>query len=271
MKRTILTLVILIAATTLVFGQSKAEQEIRQTLNTIADALVKSDVAVLSNYYADSYTITNAQGETTGKAQRLELIKNTKRESFSYGDMNIRVFGNTAVVIANPTFTTVGANGQKNNVKDRATITMMKNGGRWQIVAVHSSNNLLNLQSGNQAETEKQLLQILTDWGNANGRRDTATVDKILANEFTLTSGTDGAVMDKAQYLEFVKNFPGEVSGIDAGAKVRVMSDVAIVTGRYTITPKAGGQPLYRNYTATFVRQQGRWMPVAFHSGVVSQ
>ena len=143
MKRAILISMIFVAACNSIFAQSKAEQEVRQTLDAIASALVKSDVAALSNFYDDSYTITNPQGETMNKTERLELIKNSRRESFSYGDANIRVFGNTAIVIASPTYTSVGANGERTNYKDRATITMMKNGGRWQIVAVQSSNDLL--------------------------------------------------------------------------------------------------------------------------------
>jgi len=143
-------------------ADGNAEQEIRQTLNTIADALVKNDIATVSNHYADSYTFTNERGETTNKTQRLEVVKNTKRESFSYGDMNIRTFGNTAVVIANPTFTAIDASGQKTNIKDRATLTLVKTNGRWQIVAIQTTNNLLN-QAGNQAETEKQIGEIMAE------------------------------------------------------------------------------------------------------------
>jgi len=84
MKRITLTLAMIIAATTFVFGQSKEEQEIRKMFEMSADALVKNDVAALSNYYADGLTFTLADGRTINKTQFLDFAKNSKRESFNF-------------------------------------------------------------------------------------------------------------------------------------------------------------------------------------------
>ncbi len=69
MKRMILTLAIIaIAATTSVLGQNytktsvSAEQEIRKMFEMTAAALLKNDLAALSNYYADDLTFTLADG-----------------------------------------------------------------------------------------------------------------------------------------------------------------------------------------------------------------
>jgi uncharacterized protein (TIGR02246 family) len=271
MKRIFLFLAIFAIATTFVFGQSKDEQEIRQTLNTIADALVKNDIATVSNHYADSYTFTNERGETTNKTRRLEGIKNTRRESFSYGEMNIRVFGNTAVAIVNPTFTPIDTNGQKTTVQDRATLTLVKTDGRWQIVAIQTTNNLIN-QAGTQSETEKQIGEVLTNWGNALGRRDAATVEKIMPADFMLMSPDGKLYSSRAEYLEVVKNYPTEATITGKGEKTIVAGDTAVQSGTYSVTPKTGGANATSfSYTATFVRRDGRWMPIAFNSRAMQQ
>ena len=60
MKRTILTLTMIILACGFVFGQTKAEQEIRKLFDMTAEALVKNDVTALSNYFAADLTFTIA-------------------------------------------------------------------------------------------------------------------------------------------------------------------------------------------------------------------
>lgn len=139
MKRTILTFVILIAACGFVFGQSKDEREIRKMFEMSAAALVKNDMSALSNYYTDDLTFTVADGKTYNKTQFLDFVKNTKRESFNFSDLSVRPFGNTAVVLARPTYPIKFANGQIITVSDRATMTLQKTNGRWQIVATHST------------------------------------------------------------------------------------------------------------------------------------
>ncbi len=263
MRRTILILMIVMTVSGFVFGQSKAEQEIRQTLNAIADALVKNDTALLANHYADSYTITNAQGETTGRAARLELIKNTKRESFSYGDVNIRVFGSTAVVIASPNFTTIDANGQKTNVKDRATITMMKNGGRWQIVAVHSSNNMLNQAGGNS--DEQTIRQTLTELMNALSRNDVETVGRIYADDYQIVL-QDGTTTTKAERLNAMKSGSLRYNAlVFDNMKIRQYGSAAVAT--YQVTGKSvtsgGEQNLNHQATVTLVKNGSRWQVVS--------
>ena len=81
MKRIFLFLAVFAVATTVVFGQSyasnsaKAEQEIRKLFAASAKAILKSDVAALSNYYADDVTFTSANGNTINKTQFLDFVK----------------------------------------------------------------------------------------------------------------------------------------------------------------------------------------------------
>ena len=262
MRRTIFILTMILTVGSFVFGQSKAEQEIRQTLNAIADALVKNDAALLANHYADSYTFTNAQGETTGKAQRLEAIKNSRRESFSYGDMNIRVFGNTAVVIANPTFTAIETSGQKTNVKDRATLTMVKNGSRWQIVAVQTTINLAEQSGGND---EQAIRQTLTQLMNALSRNDVETAGRIYADDYQITL-QDGTTTTKAERLNAMKSGSLKYSTlVFDNVKIRQYGSAAVATYHVTgksVTP-GGEQKLDSQATVTFVKNGDRWQVVS--------
>jgi uncharacterized protein (TIGR02246 family) len=268
MKRTILILAITVIATTFVFSQSKDEQEIRKMLGEVAAALVKKDVAALSNYYADNYSFINQDGTVTNKAQRLEAVKNSRFQSFNYEDLNIRQMGNAAVVILRPTSTVKLENGQTVTRRDRATMMLAKMNGRWQIVAIQTTSD--NPPTGDQAATEKQISDVLTDWGNALGRRDAAAVDKILPANFMVMS-PDGRLGDRAQYLEFVKNIPGEATITGKGEKTIVMGDTAVQSGSYTVTPKAGGNATNYAYTATFIRRGGHWTPIAFNSRAIKQ
>lgn len=262
MKRTILILTMLMTVGGFVCGQSKAEQEIRQTLSAIADALVKNDTALLANHYADSYTFTNAQGETAGKAQRLEVIKNTKRESFSYGDVNIRVFGDTAIVVANPTFTNIDGNGQKTNVKDRATITMMKNGGRWQIIAVHGSNNLLNQSGGSEEQTIRRTVTNLMD---ALSRNDADAAARIYADDYQIVM-QDGTTVTKAPRISAMKSGNIKYIGlVTDNLKIRQYGNAAVAT--YLVTGKSvtpnGEQNLDHQVTATLIKNGSQWQVVS--------
>jgi uncharacterized protein (TIGR02246 family) len=251
-------------------ADGNAEQEIRKTLNTIADALVKNDVATLSNHYADSYTFIGSNGEVVNKTQRLERAKNARFQTFSYEDLNIRQMGDAAVVIARPAQTIKLENGEMRNLQDRATLTMAKMNGRWQIVATQVTS--YNPSSGNQAETEKQIGEIMTIWGNAAGRRDTAAVEKILPADFMLVSPDGKLSATRAEYLEVVKSFPTDATVTGKAEKTIVSGDTAVQTGTYSVMPKASGANAanYR-FTATFVMRGGRWLPIAFNSRAIEQ
>jgi uncharacterized protein (TIGR02246 family) len=271
MKRIFLFLAICLIATTFVFGQSKDEPEIRQTLDKIADALTRNDADAMANYWADNHTFINRNGVITTKTQRLANMKSAQPRpgAFKYEDVSIRMLGNTAAVVTTrPTYPIKFDNGQIVTVSDRATITMAKTNGRWQIVSTHSSWD--NPETGDNFAVEKKLDEILTNWGNAVGRRDRAAVEKILPpNEFMVHT-PDGTILDREQYLEGIKNFPGEATVAGKAMKTMVMGDAAVSIGTYTVTPKSG-QPVTYNYSATFVRRMGGWYPAAFHSTAAAQ
>jgi len=146
MKR-ILVVAMLVAASTVVFSQparSGANQKgsdvqaVRQTLNELYAALGRNDVAALDRIYADSYTLVNESGELTTKAPRLAAIKSgeLKYESISFDEVNVRLYGNTAVATLR-SMSKAQSKGQEIGGQFRVTLTLVKMKGRWQVVAAH--------------------------------------------------------------------------------------------------------------------------------------
>jgi ketosteroid isomerase-like protein len=144
MKR-LLIVAMLVAASSHVFNQTTLssanqkgndEQAVRQLLNEISAALGRADTAALDRIYADDYTLVNESGVITTKAPRLAAIKSgeLKYESVSFDDVNIRLYGNTAV--ATYRVTSKGqVKGQDFGGQFRATSTYVKMKGRYQLVA----------------------------------------------------------------------------------------------------------------------------------------
>lgn len=247
-------------------ADGNAEQEIRQTLDKLADALTRRDADAAANYWADNWTFIGRNGEMANKTQRLAGMKTGQPRpgAFKYEDLNIRVLGpNTAVVLARPTYPIKFDNGNIVTVNDRATMTLVKTDGRWQIVATQSTWD--NPDTGDAAAVEKQISEILTNWGNAIARRDIAAIEKILPPNQLMVFSPDGKILSREQYLEAMKALSGKATVSGKSDKISVQGETAISMGTYTVTPE-GGQPVNYNYTATFVRRVGRWFPAAFYS-----
>ncbi|MEK6325191.1 MAG: nuclear transport factor 2 family protein [Acidobacteriota bacterium] len=144
MKR-LLIVAMLVAASSFVFSQTMRssanqkgndEQAVRQLLNEISAALGRADTAALDRIYADDYTLVNESGVLTTKAPRLAAIKSgeLKYESVGFDEVNVRMYGNTAV--ATYRVTSKGqSKGQDIGGQFRATSTYVKMKGRWQLVA----------------------------------------------------------------------------------------------------------------------------------------
>lgn len=142
MKKIILMTVIAIAASS-AFGQTnKDEKAIRQTMTDLFAALNRGDAEAAGRIYTDDYQIVMENGVTVTKAQRIEAMKSgsLKFQSVAFHDLRIRQYGNAAVA----TFRNTGkstAFGGEQEVSSVATVTLIKNGGRWQVASAHLTNN----------------------------------------------------------------------------------------------------------------------------------
>jgi uncharacterized protein (TIGR02246 family) len=112
-------------------------------------------------------------------------------------------------------------------------------------------------------EDEQALYQLERDWAAASLNKDTAVVDKFLANEFI--ANWDGQVQNKKQVLAEMKTSQAKIeSGANSEMKAMVFGDTAIVQGLYiekSITNGKDSSAKHR-YTEVYVKRDGRWQCV---------
>jgi ketosteroid isomerase-like protein len=115
------------------------EQAVRAALDEWIGALARNDVAAVERLVADDYVITaGGEGKVMGKKEDLEVLHSgrVKFESAEASDVNVRVFGQTAVVTGVASFKVVGLPAV---IQERFTDVYVKRKGRWQPVASHTT------------------------------------------------------------------------------------------------------------------------------------
>jgi uncharacterized protein (TIGR02246 family) len=116
------------------------EQTIRRLDRERSQAIVRGDTATLERIYADDYSAVGTSGAVRNKAQAIADNKSgaLKIESQSFDNVNVRVYGDTAVI------TGVATQKGRDKGKDisgqiRFTRVYVKRNGQWRIVAGHAS------------------------------------------------------------------------------------------------------------------------------------
>jgi ketosteroid isomerase-like protein len=117
---------------------------------------------------------------------------------------------------------------------------------------------------GGKAGVEQALTQMERDWTEASLKKDVATLDKILADDWVGQGPTGLAT--KAEALADLKSGDNKLESITLGGmKVRVFGDTAVVTGSDDEKSSYKGKDTSGHYTWTdvFVKRQGRWQAAA--------
>jgi hypothetical protein len=92
---------------------------------------------------------------------------------------------------------------------------------------------------------------------------DVAWFREILAEDF-LCSNPDGALLDKAGFLEQTAR-PVTISGLATeDVRIRILGGVAIIHAR-TRYRSADGEARQGRYTDVWARREGRWLAVSAH------
>ena len=133
---------ILVTFVTAMFSQAlgqiprnEMQEEVLKLENEFAQAVVKNDPEAIGRFLADDWIIIEPDGGIIDRARFLEVIKSgaLTHELMESDDINIRVYGNTAIVTGLTTskgkfmeqvFTT----------RERATDVFVNENGRWQCV-----------------------------------------------------------------------------------------------------------------------------------------
>jgi ketosteroid isomerase-like protein len=119
------------------------EQEIRKLDLAEADAIHRSDFAVLNKLLAEDFTINSPRNQiVNGREELFALIRNgvTNYSSFVREPEAVLIHGNTVVVLGSETIKTTGnASGAVQTVRRRYTNVWIKRNGTWLLTARQAS------------------------------------------------------------------------------------------------------------------------------------
>lgn len=119
---------------------SNAQQEIKTLQGQVLQAILKGDTSVMEKYYSDDYIAIHGDGKVTTKTQEIENFKSgvTKYDSITVLEAKIRIYGDTAVVNALASVTTI-VNGKPFSGDVRNTRVWVKDGGNWKLVVFQTT------------------------------------------------------------------------------------------------------------------------------------
>jgi len=116
-----------------------AEQAIRQTMTELFAALNRGDADAAGRIYADDYQIVLENGKTVTKAERLDAMRSgaLKFQSVAFDNLRIRQYGNAAIATFRNSSGRSNALGSEQENNSIGTVTLIYNGGRWQVASAH--------------------------------------------------------------------------------------------------------------------------------------
>ena len=127
-------------ATTTQVATENVEQTIRQLEKERSQASLRGDITALERIIAEDFNAVGSSGAIRNKAQWLADHKSgvLKVESQTFDNVNVRVYGDAAVVTG---LTTQKGQDRGKDISGqfRFTRVYVKRNGQWQIVATHNS------------------------------------------------------------------------------------------------------------------------------------
>jgi ketosteroid isomerase-like protein len=126
------------------------------------------------------------------------------------------------------------------------------------------------------SRAEEEVRRLEREWLDAYERHDAAAMDRIVAEDFTITF-PNGAMQTKPQLMTMIKTppKPGQprMKFSTEGVQSRAYGDTVILTGRVVSEYERDGKTVREQmrYTDTYVRTKGRWQVVASHLSNVEE
>ena len=117
-----------------------AEQEIRALEEQLVQSAQKNDPSFLEQHATDDYVGITGMGDIVTKNQAVQEMRSGKMryQSLQPRDINIRVYGNTAIVNREATVSFV-RNGKPVSGDYRSTRVWVKQDGNWKIASFEST------------------------------------------------------------------------------------------------------------------------------------
>ncbi len=266
MKRILTTILLILSATTFVFGQcSEADKQKLMAFDKAwGEAGQRGDKAFLQIVYADDYMNTSAAGTLT----KTQAIENAVREadlrkaapqnadSVSHDNYVITCTRNTATITHRNVITS-RADGTERNFYTRSVHFLEKRGGEWKVVS----------DAGGPLNDAGQLLYLELEWSDADKKGEVAWFERNFAADFYGVSSLTGKLNTKAEEVADIRNRKEVIeSAVASDMNVRVEGNTGIVTGVYRLTGRDDkGQPMDRRirFTDVYIKRDGRWLVLA--------
>ena len=136
MMRLITTLCMLAAVS---MAADKSADAVKAAEKAWASATVAGDEAALKQILADDLTYTHSTGDTDKKAAFIGNLKGARKyHKLNHESMDVRLYGNTAVLTATAQVETSQNGGAVNAAHLRFIHLWVLQNGRWQLVAHQS-------------------------------------------------------------------------------------------------------------------------------------
>lgn len=273
MKRIALMAVLLAGIFVSVSGQNKDEgragekfvEQLREFESVWLAASLNQDKTWLERFFAGKLVVVPSE---------IEAVRNRTQETAELIDrrlkpeeIKVRITGNITVMTNNPPETADA---------DRAYYfldTFNRRGGKWQVIASHSSIvRAGEIGDAERRQIEQQLIKTENERAQIFLSRDCPALEGILAADFV---GVDEkGFLNKAQEIAACKESADKItSAASANVKVNVYTnETAVVTGEAIERGlDAGGREINRRrrFTSTYVRRNAVWQAVASQSTAI--
>jgi len=266
MKRFFVTIILVIAASSLALGQcSDADKRKLEAFDRAwGEAGRRGDQAFLQTVYADDYMNITPAGNLT-KAQAIEnTVRTAERakanpqnaDGIAHDYYVINCTPNTAT-ITHRNVITAKVDGKEQKFLTRSVHFLEKRGGEWRVISD---------AGGGPLNEGARLLYMEMEWADAAKRRDMAWMERHYADDYRWT-GPDGTFNDRRTDIDETKNVTFDSMEL-SDMQVTVNGDTGVVTGVNTLKGKYKNQDISGKYrfTDTFVKQNGEWKILASQS-----
>jgi ketosteroid isomerase-like protein len=254
-----------------------AEQEILKIHAGLDSAFIKKDMAFFESVLAPDYVYSDPQAKTYDRAGNLEQLKK-EFENTTYKAVNattenprVKIMGNTAMITADWTFTSLANSPKAEPHLDRGRYTGVyeKRDGKWMLVGEHFSE-----APHDRKLMEQQVMKAGMEYARIIKSQDAAAIEQILADEYMFTN-EEGKVKNKAEDIADYKKGETKVEVAEiSDQKVRVIGNgAAIETGTFRIkgTEKGKAFDSTERYTTVWVWRAGRWQVAADHVSTIKK
>jgi ketosteroid isomerase-like protein len=124
-------------------AEDRTKAELKQLERDIGRANVERDAAFFERVEADEFVFTDSGGGLTTKKEDVDSVRkpanpDVRLLAYDVDDMQVRVYGETAVVTGRVTMRQ-NVKGEERTGRTRFTDVFVRRDGRWRLVAGHSS------------------------------------------------------------------------------------------------------------------------------------